>query len=172
MVLHLRATRTHFTSKSLTPGSAAIAAGVVLTALAYTVLVWTLEQPAWAQVSGVLVEAAGVWLFLAAIRASRVARLRFAFDPAQPAGLLTDGPYRWIRHPFYASYLLVWAGWALATGSGWSLIPLSVMAGLYLIAAQYEERLFAATPLAREYALYRSRAGLFWPKVLGFTPRS
>lgn len=164
MAQHLWATRGHFVSKGLTLGSGSIAAGVVITSLIYLVLGWVYEQPAWAQLVGVALELLGLWLFWATIRESKAARLRFAFDSEQPHGLLTTGPYSRIRHPFYASYLIVWSGWALATWSVWALIPLAAMIGIYAAAATFEERLFAATPLAAEYASYRKRAGLFWPK--------
>ena len=35
---------------------------------------------------------------------------------------------------------------------------------IYVVAARFEERLFAGTALAPDYAAYRKKAGLFWPK--------
>lgn len=164
MILQLWATRGHFTSKGFTPGSTAIVVAVGATTAIYLLLVWWVVQPAWAQLLGLAIEVAGVWLFWATIRASREARLKFAFDTEAPAGLLTRGPYARIRHPFYASYLVVWMGWALATWSVWALVPFVVLLALYIVAARFEERLFAGTELAAAYAAYRRRAGLFWPK--------
>lgn len=164
MVQHVWATRGHFTSKGLTLGTVTIAAAVGVTTAIYLLLGWWQEQPAWAQIVGIAVELLGLWLFWAAIRASRSAGLRFAFDPEAPQRLLTAGPYARIRHPFYASYMIVWIGWAIATWSAWALLPLAALYVIYVVAARFEERLFAGTPLAAEYAAYRTRAGLFWPK--------
>jgi protein-S-isoprenylcysteine O-methyltransferase Ste14 len=161
---HAWATRGHFVSEGLTLGSAVIAGGVAATTVIYLALGFGFEQPPAAQLIGLAIELGGLWLFWAAIRASRAARLRFAFDTEGPQGLLTTGPYARIRHPFYASYLLVWIGWAVATWTLFALIPLLFMVVVYAVAARFEERLFANTPLATDYAAYRKRAGLFWPK--------
>jgi protein-S-isoprenylcysteine O-methyltransferase Ste14 len=164
LVLHTWATRRHFTSERLNPGAVLIVLAVDGTAIIYSWMIWVWDQPVWAQAAAICIELAGAWLFLATIRASREAKLRFAFDAASPSGLLTSGPYKRIRHPFYASYLMVWVGWALATWSLWALLPFAALCAIYGIAALREERLFRESALASQYADYRARAGLFWPR--------
>ena len=164
---HVWALRGHFVSERMEAGAKAISAMVVATSVIYLVLTWWLDSPAWAQIAGLVIELASLALFWAAVRESRRARLRYAFDAEGPETLLVTGPYRLVRHPFYTSYILFWAGWALATASVWALIPLAAVTGLYLQAARHEERLFAGTPMAEAYAAYRARTGLFWPKLGG-----
>jgi protein-S-isoprenylcysteine O-methyltransferase Ste14 len=161
---HVWALRGHFVSKTMNPGAYVIAIAANLVLVAYLVLLWTGPQPAPAQVAGLALQLGSLWLFRAAVGASRDARLRFIFDADGPETLVRTGPYARIRHPFYASYLIYWAGWTLACWSPWGLVPLGVMIVLYSRAALFEERLFAGTAMAADYAQYRRRAGLFWPR--------
>ncbi len=126
-------------------------------------LLFTREQPITVLVIGLMLALLSSALFTAAVRASRQARLRFVFEGELSKSILKAGPYRRIRHPFYASYLMLWAGWALATWSPLAALPLTALAVLYVMAARQEEQNFMASPLAAEYAAYRREAGFFWP---------
>src|SRR5215217_446624 len=137
---HIWALRGHFTSERMANGARATSLAAVLTCLCLLVLIWSHSQPIWAQAVGILIELGSLVLFWAAIRASRTARLRFAFDEQPPHSLVTVGPYQYVRHPFYTSYLLFWIGWALTTWSLWSILPLIIIATLYVMAARLEER--------------------------------
>ena len=156
--------RTHFVSARMPTGTMVISVVVTATAILFTVLLWLGVQQPLAHLAGLAIEAAGLALFWAAIRASRQARLKMAFDLGNPHGLVTGGPYRYLRHPFYTSYLIFWVGWAVATWSAWSVPPIAVIAVIYVMAALGEERKFDRTPMAAEYAAYRARTGFFWPR--------
>jgi protein-S-isoprenylcysteine O-methyltransferase Ste14 len=104
-------------------------------------------------------------LFASACRATRAQPLPLAFDPARAARIATDGPYRYVRHPFYISYSITWLAGALAT-SWW---PAWLMAGLmvcaYTCAAASEERaLLRSHP--EDYSTYRARTGAFVPRLM------
>ena len=157
--------RYHFRSSKMPSGAVLISALVVATMLLLLGLQWWKEQPVTAQVLGFGLQMASSALFWWAIAASRAARLRFAFAEERPDSLVTSGPYRYLRHPFYASYVLFWAGWSLATWSVWALVPLAGLVTVYVVAARDEEKKFAATAMAGDYLAYRRRAGLMWPKV-------
>ena len=58
--------------------------------------------------------------------------------------LVTDGPYRYIRHPGYAGILLS-ACVGVALGSWWSLLPLVVAMGLILRRTALEDRFLRAS---------------------------
>jgi protein-S-isoprenylcysteine O-methyltransferase Ste14 len=162
---HIWALRGHFASDRMTGGARLISAGALASCLTMLVLLWTMDQPLAAQLTGIVLMAGSLTLFWTAVQASNAARLRFAFDDALPKSLVTMGPYRRIRHPFYASYLIFWFGWAVATWSPWALLPVIVMATLYTIAARHEEALLGGSEMGQAYAQYRTQAGLFWPKI-------
>ena len=161
---HVWALRGHFASTSMAGGARVISVGALGSCAIMLILVWSGAQPLWAQIAGILIMPASLILFWQAVSASKAAQLRYAFDSDLPRQLVTEGPYRSIRHPFYTSYLMFWAGWAVAAWSVWALVPVVVMAGLYTIAARYEEQLLGQSEMGAAYAEYRKQAGLFWPK--------
>ncbi len=58
--------------------------------------------------------------------------------------LVTDGPYRWLRHPGYAGSLAVWIGVALAFNSWIAAVAVAIVLGLaYAWRIRSEERMLA-----------------------------
>jgi protein-S-isoprenylcysteine O-methyltransferase Ste14 len=115
--------------------------------------------------AGCVAYTASILLFWSALHSNRRVPLAFAFSGNAPAHLVTRGPYRWIRHPFYASYLLFWLAGPLGTGQAVLWIPFSVMLGVYWMAARSEENTFGAGALGQQYAEYCRRTGRFLPRV-------
>lgn len=104
-------------------------------------------------------------LFWWSIAVNRPRPLTIAFSPDAPRHLVTAGPYAYIRHPLYLSYMLCWIAGTLATGQ-MLLIPTVVAMGwLYHRAALAEERKFAASPLGMDYAHYAERTGRYFPRL-------
>ncbi|MBL8834627.1 MAG: isoprenylcysteine carboxylmethyltransferase family protein [Alphaproteobacteria bacterium] len=108
---------------------------------------------------------AALLLWLWTVRASRRARLSVAFSRDTPTRLLDAGPYRLIRHPFYTGYALNWFAGCVATWHWWVIAPSVAAAVMLAIAARSEERKFARSPLAADYAAYRARTGMFLPRL-------
>jgi protein-S-isoprenylcysteine O-methyltransferase Ste14 len=119
--------------------------------------------PAWPAALALFVLSAG--LFAWTVGATRQSPPTLAFDTDQPAVLLRHGPYRLVRHPFYLSYVLFWAGTAAASPGPWPWLTPAVMTAVYLRAALLEERKFGRSGLASAYEMYRGQAGLFWPRL-------
>ncbi len=119
--------------------------------------------------SGLLLCGLSLALFWLAVLSNRQRPLSFAFSDDEPRHLVCSGPYRWIRHPFYSAYLLAWLATPIATVQPLMLVPLLVMAAIYVAAARVEERKFEASPLASAYARYRTRTGMFVPRRPGAT---
>ena len=105
-------------------------------------------------------------LFWWAIQANSAARLSAAFSDDLPVHLVESGPYRFIRHPFYCSYVLAWLAGAIATARWWLIPTVVVMAVIYWNAASSEEEKFSRSPLAAEYESYRSRTSLLVPNPM------
>lgn len=161
----LWAVRSHFASEEMLPRAKLISTFVIFNMFLLVYLTWTLVQPVVAQIIGALIMIGSAWLFFAAIKASKEAQLRFAFDPEKPHSLLDSGPYALVRHPFYVSYIMLWLGWALAAWSLWTLPIFVILLVLYINAAQMEERNFAGTPMADDHVAYKRRVGFFWPNI-------
>ncbi len=126
-----------FRSSRLQPGWVALGAALYLSAL---LLFW--------------------WTFLS----HRRRPLSACFSKTEQLHLVQHGPYRFVRHPFYCSYLLSWLAGAAATLSPLLFLTFFAMLLLYWIAARAEEGKFAASPLAEAYAAYRHSTGRFMPR--------
>lgn len=159
--------RAHFHSATVPPGAILISAVVIATSLFFLSILWIEKQPIGAKLVGFGLEIASLALFWWAITASRAARLRFAFDADNPDSLVTEGPYLYVRHPFYTSYAIFWIGWGIATWSIWAVVPVAGLIAIYVVAARDEEKKFSTTALAGPYEAYRQRTGFFWPRVRG-----
>jgi protein-S-isoprenylcysteine O-methyltransferase Ste14 len=157
--------KAHFKSTEMPAGAKIISFLVILSAVFLLFLLWRGEQPFAAQASGLVLQILAYCLFWAAISATRSAALLAAFTPHQPASLVTSGPYRFVRHPFYTSYLLFWAGLSVSVWSVWALVPLIGIFVTYLKAATDEETKFTQTEMGSEYSLYMAKTARFIPGI-------
>lgn len=85
------------------------------------------------------------------------------FSPDTPMFLCTSGPYAYVRNPFYTSYLLTMASTVAIAPSVLRALVWSGMVIYFLRAALHEEKKFARSELADEYARYLQRTGRFLP---------
>jgi protein-S-isoprenylcysteine O-methyltransferase Ste14 len=138
---------------------------ILATAFWFTWTIMTAQQGAGLTIIAWLMQLGSAALFVWAIKASKEARLTYIFDGGLPQGLATEGPYRYVRHPFYTSYIAFWSAWALATGSIWSFIPVICLSAFYVRAAGEEERVLMTAPFSEAYREYRSRTGFMLPKI-------
>ena len=77
--------------------------------------------------------------------------------------LVTHGPYRWIRHPFYVAMALIVLGSALVAANWFMLACGAVVFALLAVRSRVEEEQLAAR-FGEAYRDYRSRTGRFFPK--------
>jgi protein-S-isoprenylcysteine O-methyltransferase Ste14 len=77
--------------------------------------------------------------------------------------LVTGGPYRWVRHPFYVSMTLLLLGNSLATANWFILAGGTLLMTLIVIRASTEERLLIAR-FGDAYRDYMARTGRFLPR--------
>ena len=108
-------------------------------------------------------------LFWWAIRTSFGKPLSAAFSPDTPVHLVCDGPYRFVRHPLYTSYILTWAAGWVVTAQWWLLPTALIMLVIYFVASSAEEEKFLRSPLGRDYQRYRLRTGRFLPNLTAFS---
>ena len=119
----------------------------------------------WRDAFGSIAIAGAGGLFAWAVMNTRRRRLTLAFTLDSPGFVVQAGPYAWVRHPFYTSYLAFWVGTAVES-PGWRhwAVP-AAMAVVYVTAARMEEKRFASSGLAEEYAGYATRTGMMVPRV-------
>jgi protein-S-isoprenylcysteine O-methyltransferase Ste14 len=81
-----------------------------------------------------------------------------------PPAVCDAGPYRYVRHPFYLSYMVAFVAVTVAFPS---LIVAGVCAlniGLFVYMAIDDEQVLLASPLGASYTAYRGRVGMFVPR--------
>ncbi len=113
----------------------------------------------------------GLGLYLAALVLQYAAfahlRRQWAVHLDRPRSdrcLVTSGPYRALRHPLYAAYLLEALAIPLVLHAAGALVfALLVFLPLELARIRVEERLLRAT-FGRAYEDYAARTGAFWPR--------
>ncbi len=79
--------------------------------------------------------------------------------------LCDQGPYAYIRHPIYASYILAFLAVLVAMPTLITLAVLVFNAGLFVHAALSDERGLTSGAFAAEYAQYKKRTGMFLPRI-------
>ena len=113
------------------------------------------------QALGLAVVSSGVIVFVWSV----VARGRYsvAWEMPEDQQLVTGGPYRYVRHPSYLGYLLMFSGLFLV----WlNLIALAPMVGTpgYVALAKPEEELLMSR-FGQRYREYMRSTGRFIPRI-------
>lgn len=80
----------------------------------------------------------GVWAVLKAVRKSK---LRITPEIARDAKLMTDGPYKYIRHPMYSGVLLVSLSLVVSYPDPIRICILIILAADLAIKMNFEEKL-------------------------------
>ncbi len=77
--------------------------------------------------------------------------------------LITEGPYRWVRHPMYAVLRLLFFGLALISAI-WPLLVLAVVMMLFFNRIAGKEEAMMIEQFGQEYRSYMQRTGRFLPR--------
>lgn len=141
-------------------------AGATCAIANFTVFALTPELKLPAVTAGVALYGLSLAIFWWTIASHRSKPLAACFSKDEQLHLVQHGPYRFMRHPFYCSYLLAWLAGAVATLSLWLGVAFVGMFVLYLVAARGEEKKFASSSLCDAYAHYCSSTGQFFPNPL------
>lgn len=160
------AVRNLFRTEGRMPAGMRLVSGLSLaTFVTFAVLAWVAPAPLLAQLAACFLFLASWLVFGATERTIRDAPFTLAYTPDAPNRVVTSGPYEAIRHPFYAAYLLFWAGTAIAVGSPLGTVGPVLLAILYVHAARFEEAKFRRSAVSAEYAAYLSRTGMLVPRL-------
>jgi len=114
-------------------------------------------------------EIAGLVIFILGISLAVWARIYIGRNWGMPTSikenpeLVTDGPYRYIRHPIYSGMMLGFLGSALVGGIVWLLFG-AVFGISFILSAKSEER-YLAQQFPGQYPEYKYRTNAFIPFV-------
>ena len=92
-------------------------------------------------------------------------RFHIAWSGDVPGELCDAGPYRYVRHPVYASYFLAFAAMLVALPYLVTLAIFIFNLALFTHAAWDDERSLAASDLCADYARYKKQTGMFLPRL-------
>jgi protein-S-isoprenylcysteine O-methyltransferase Ste14 len=140
-----------------------LSAGGISFSIAQIALILVEWPGNWRTGSAVVLYVAALALFWWAVPHAARAQLNIAFTNTIPMTLLVDGPFAYVRHPFYASYLLYWLAGAFI--SDWMWVSVFVMGCFYFNAMRQEEQTFRLSPLAARYETYKQKTGALFPAL-------
>lgn len=78
--------------------------------------------------------------------------------------IVTDGPYRWVRHPLYSVGTVFWIALSLVLAN-WAILLMSVLIFVFIVRRTRieEEKLIEA--FGQRYDAYRTTTGRFMPRL-------
>jgi protein-S-isoprenylcysteine O-methyltransferase Ste14 len=112
---------------------------------------------------GVALHLSSTFLFGWCIGTSGKRNLGLALNDNSSGRLITDGPYAFVRHPFYTSYIIFWAGSAVIAPSIFTIIPAAALLLIYFYTARREDKALAKL-FEDEYPSWYRNTGAFFPK--------
>ncbi|MEW6042983.1 MAG: isoprenylcysteine carboxylmethyltransferase family protein [Thermoproteota archaeon] len=127
-------------------------------------------QPKISGLLGVLFVGGGIPLFIfgmifVATAARKILKVVGPAGHAVPASLVTDGPYRFVRHPLYCGLFLGMLGWSLIWGGVYSIFLMPVLYLILRIEARLEEKQ-VEKKFGDLYVDYRKKTPAFFPVIL------
>lgn len=114
----------------------------------------------WVQFFGIILTALGYLLFSWSV----ISRGRYAvsWGMAEDHKLVTWGPYRYVRHPSYLAYFLMFFGLLFMLLNLLAAPCLIAVPGYFQVADEEEKMLTAR--FGEHYRRYRRETGRFWPR--------
>jgi protein-S-isoprenylcysteine O-methyltransferase Ste14 len=149
---------------SLRPLALASLLGIIAFVIDPSSMAWSaVPLPGWARWTGVALGIAGGGLLIWTFR-SLGKNLTDTVVTRRNAYLVTHGPYRWIRHPFYTSFALCMTTNALVTANAF-IAATGFAAFLVMVARTSIEERKLVERFGDAYREYMQSTGRFWPRL-------
>ena len=118
------------------------------------------------ETAAVLMSVLSIAMMSATVGAHRIPLALWHQDDDAPVEIVTWGPYRRVRHPFYVSFLLALTAAVLAAPQ--LLTALTLAGGLVslTVTARREERRLLSSALGVDYSRYLAATGRFVPRLV------
>ncbi len=127
---------------------------LVLMALDAVRFRWS-KVPVWLQALGTLLLLCSFYVFYLTFRENPFLSPAVRIQTERAQTVVSSGPYRYVRHPMYAGFLLFAFGTALLLGSWWGLLGALLLIGIVARRAVLEER--ALRDELEGYSVYLTR---------------
>ena len=101
---------------------------------------WSASVPLALHIGGLIGSVLGWALFMWAMGANAFFSEAVRIQEERGHTVVTDGPYRYVRHPGYVGYITSWLATSLALGSLWALIPVGLVMCLLVIRTALEDK--------------------------------
>lgn len=122
-----------------------------------------LPIPSWLRVSGVLLATAGI-LLLVWVHRTLGMQWSTTLQFREGHTLNTSGPYKFVRHPMYASLFLFFLGLSIMS-SYWPLMALVVIFLLFFNRIMGREESMMIDQFGEKYRVYMKSTGRFLPRL-------
>lgn len=153
-----------FILSTLRPLGAAFGLGLIAWMINPDSMAWSAFQlPAWLRWSGVALLALAVALLVWTFR-SLGSNLTDTVVTRQRHTLISHGPYRWIRHPFYDCAALLTVAISLITAN-WFLFGTGLIVFILLIIRTRTEEQNLVARFGDAYRTYMEQTGRFFPRI-------
>jgi protein-S-isoprenylcysteine O-methyltransferase Ste14 len=120
---------------------------------------------AWLEIASVPVSVASLALLFMTLGTHRIPLSLWHQADDAPRSIVTDGAYARIRHPFYASFILMLIASAMAAPQVGTFAALVAGVTALSLTARREERRLLASEFGHTYAQYFKRTGRFMPRL-------
>lgn len=104
-------------------------------------------------------------LFWYARRTIKNVKFDVIFSQKVPEVIVKEGPYAFIRHPFYSSYVCTYLGLIVLNYNYLVSFLAFILIIDYFYAARNEEAKFLNSSFSEEYKAYQSRTKMFFPFI-------
>ena len=83
----------------------------------------------------------------------------------EPKNIVTHGPYAWVRHPFYTSFMICLTGCVIICPHPSTILTLCYAIIALMVTARREESRLSSSEFGKEYQEYMKNVGRFFPGV-------
>lgn len=114
----------------------------------------------------ILLSTCSLSLFVVSIREFHNDMPMLALSSNQTEKLVFTGPYSFVRHPIYLSYIINWIAPVVLTLNIFAAVAVMGIITMYINIAIAEERVIEQSPLSHSYRLYQREVPMLIPRRL------
>jgi protein-S-isoprenylcysteine O-methyltransferase Ste14 len=126
----------------------------------------SIQDPSWAKAqicAAVTLSCLSIFLIGFTMGTNRVPLALWHQENDAPKNIVTWGPYQWVRHPFYSSFILSFLAAVIAFPSISTIGVLIYSIVTLTLTAKREEGRLSRSQFGEEYKAYMKKTGRFFP---------